>query len=206
MGKIYPGVRNPNWKGGKVMVLCEFCEKEFQRFPSQLKNKKHLYCSRDCQCKARERKIKRICKFCGNEFSIIPVYAKRGGEFCSTKCWYGYFRKNPRLAERSEIHCKLCGKAFYVLPKNRNRKFCSRLCAATHNKKFGNKHPNWKGGSLSGSRQHARETWEEHYGIKIPTGMLIHHRDSDPFNNNISNLALLSYKAHRKTFYQGINP
>ena len=37
--------------------------------------------------------------------------------------------------------------------------------------------------------------WEKHYG-KIPDGFSVHHLDKNPRNNELSNLALMSYSAH----------
>lgn len=37
--------------------------------------------------------------------------------------------------------------------------------------------------------------WEKHNG-KIPNGFSVHHLDKDPRNNDISNLALMSYSSH----------
>ena len=43
--------------------------------------------------------------------------------------------------------------------------------------------------------QYSRYIWEKHFG-KIPKGMIIHHIDKDKMNNDIKNLAMMSYKAH----------
>ncbi|SRR6266852_1178196 len=40
-----------------------------------------------------------------------------------------------------------------------------------------------------------RRVWEEYNGI-IPDGMIIHHIDNDPSNNEIENLALLTRNEH----------
>ena len=60
------------------------------------------------------------------------------------------------------------------------------------------------------SLQYSRYIWEERFG-KIPNGMIIHHIDKNRMNNNINNLALLTYKAHnllhskdRRTWNKGL--
>lgn len=42
-----------------------------------------------------------------------------------------------------------------------------------------------------------RDIWEFYNG-KIPRGYLIHHKDFNPANNDISNLILLTYSEHKK--------
>lgn len=43
-----------------------------------------------------------------------------------------------------------------------------------------------------------RVVWEYHFG-SIPTGMLIHHLDGNPQNNQVDNLALVTFSAHAKS-------
>lgn len=42
-----------------------------------------------------------------------------------------------------------------------------------------------------------RDVWEYHYGA-IPHGFHIHHRDSNPLNNNITNLECISPRVHMR--------
>lgn len=32
----------------KIKLICPYCKKEFYRSPSQIKNRKHVFCSREC--------------------------------------------------------------------------------------------------------------------------------------------------------------
>ena len=44
---------------------------------------------------------------------------------------------------------------------------------------------------------------EKHLGFKIPKGMVVHHKDENPFNNDIDNLELLLNKpAHAERHRQ----
>lgn len=46
-GKSKPkGNKAPNWRGGKIKIICQNCGKEFNIFPSHLKNRK--FCSKKC--------------------------------------------------------------------------------------------------------------------------------------------------------------
>ena len=80
-------------------------------------------------------KVRRICKWCGKEFYVIPSVAKNGrGTFCSRECaskWRSknlIGDKNPTY-NKAKLNCKYCGKPFFV-PQSRveTAKYCSRDC------------------------------------------------------------------------------
>jgi len=48
------------------------------------------------------------------------------------------------------------------------------------------------------SRNEARRVWEDYWHEKVPEGYLIHHVDRDYTNNDICNLALLTYGFHNR--------
>lgn len=93
---------------------CATCGQEFivlKQKPNQ------SFCSRECWRQSLFKQVERICETCGKTFS---VYQARGNaRFCSHEC----------LAAKIELHCKWCGKPFYVkrsvAPK---RLTCSRSC------------------------------------------------------------------------------
>lgn len=43
-----------------------------------------------------------------------------------------------------------------------------------------------------------RKVYEDYYGIKIPAGMVIHHIDEDPENNDPKNLLMLPSELHQR--------
>jgi len=49
ISKNLKGEKHGNWKGGKVMVTCKICGKEFPAKPSRAKKKSCVTCSRYCQ-------------------------------------------------------------------------------------------------------------------------------------------------------------
>lgn len=55
MGKLWiqpnknvRGQKNPNWKGGKIKLICKSCHKKYFKFPSQMKNNRSKFCSKKC--------------------------------------------------------------------------------------------------------------------------------------------------------------
>jgi hypothetical protein len=59
-----------------MLVECGWCKKEFDRCPASIKEKN--FCSRKCYGEATREKhsIRRICRFCNEEFKVPRYYAK----------------------------------------------------------------------------------------------------------------------------------
>lgn len=57
--------------------------------------------------------------------------------------------------------------------------------------------PRYKVMSSRYSRSIARDIYQEHYGIILYTKDAVHHKDGDCFNNDISNLELMSRSEHQ---------
>src|SRR3990167_2746282 len=55
------------------------------------------------------------------------------------------------------------------------------------------RHDTWKGSPVALHRQ----IWEDDHG-KIPNGLFIHHKDSNPLNNDIGNLECVAPGEHTK--------
>lgn len=121
-----------------VQHVCEWCGKEFERFPSR----QGRFCSRRCAgafgCRqlkpnskrqGRGGKITWVCKWCGKE---MYTFKSRVKIYCSPKCWgksifgksksgYGTAKKNGsyrgenwqsqrnKARIRDEYRCQICG-------------------------------------------------------------------------------------------------
>lgn len=48
MNKSIDGKNNPNWKGGKIELICFVCDEPYYKFPSQNVSKRSKYCSKKC--------------------------------------------------------------------------------------------------------------------------------------------------------------
>ena len=92
-GKL--GEAAPNWKGGKVILICQQCGKEFERNLSQKDNAK--FCSYECYGKWNSENICGInhpnwkgglvtknCEICSKEFKSAP---SKNSKFCSKECY-----------------------------------------------------------------------------------------------------------------------
>lgn len=100
---------------------CEVCGKKLKA-----RNKK--YCCAACRTKAQEerreellRAEKRVCKFCGEEFTPDRHHSK----YCSEECRTAYYAKNS-AANISERECPICHKMF--VPKSDKGVYCSKKC------------------------------------------------------------------------------
>jgi 5-methylcytosine-specific restriction endonuclease McrA len=126
------GPDNPNWKGG-------ISKKEF------------------------------VCTQCGKHFF---GHHSRKARFCSVECKCLYQKtlvgqKSPswRGGVRSKT-CAGCGTKFkWASPKPLSvftrQKFCTKLCADKHGKRYsGEEHPNWVGGH-KGRDKHKQNVWSK---------------------------------------------
>lgn len=46
--------------------------------------------------------------------------------------------------------------------------------------------------------------WEKHHGRKLPAGWVVHHKDGNPLNNDISNLEAMPHAEHNSIHRLGI--
>ena len=88
------GSKNPNWKGGNIQGICQWCNKPFEMYRWQHRK----YCSIACKAKAQglqERKY-RTCTNCGKLFHKKRVLGRKR-YFCSYKCMgiYNKGKNNP---------------------------------------------------------------------------------------------------------------
>lgn len=99
----HPGPTNPNWRGGKSVIACEQCGKEFHAFPSQ----RRRFCSAACKNTRqsdtfsgtghpRWKDKSHTCTQCGKVFQRIRTTKdlKGCGVFCSSRCWYDWNSQN----------------------------------------------------------------------------------------------------------------
>lgn len=106
--------------------------------------------------------------------------------------------------DRTRLHCGKEFKARLCYVKRGQMKFCSHECASKHNRKHQPKVFNGKTyyynkthgyyQTPNGNKMH-RDVWEFHFG-EVPEGYVVHHKDEDKTNNDITNLELMGWSEH----------
>lgn len=144
----------------------------------------------------RKKNHKLICKFC-NKIYYVTTYESKRSTYCSRKC-----HSNMRKSKRTNLICEWCGKQYskpYSLAKI--SKQCSKYC---HNKANAQKIPiginHWRFKTGIGIfRRIAKECFPVKCFICSSDKYLnVHHKDSNRFNNKISNLMYVCRSCHNR--------
>lgn len=144
----------------KVEIVCDYCGKHYWKFPSDIKNKKNHFCSKECHNNfIKGEKVQRVCKTCGKEFEVYKVSIENtnaSGNFCCRECYSEYLKtlvgEKNKSYNRKKRKCPNCGKELYVIPsrlRTYKNRFCSIKCRSEYMKEYvgGEKNANWKGGA-----------------------------------------------------------
>ena len=142
------------------------------------------------------------CKICNKKFYAKPRHIKIGwGKYCSDKCKFEG-QKRGKI-----VKCDNCGNTLYRTPKDFSRSknglfFCSRSCHASwrnKNIRVGKSHPNWLTGVSTYRRlllKNAKEIKCENCYFLDERVLVVHHKDGNRQNNELSNLELLCRNCH----------
>ena len=216
--EFFKDKNNPAWKGGKVEVKCEICEKIFLAYTSA----NQRFCSEKCMLNALHKQtykqIKIKCKQCGKIFNRTPSHIKRRpNPFCSRECFKSFTNK-------IDVKCDFCGKKIKKSPskiKKHKYHFCSKKCVDNFKKKYYRRenHWNWQNGKSfepygvefnSKLREQIRsrdnfrcqECFRHQDELRTKTNrpykLNIHHIDYNKKNNNSNNLISLCRVCHIK--------
>lgn len=115
------------WQDCKTILVCEYCDKEFEVRKSE-KNKN--YCSRECADNdgfGRRDRVELECGICKEKYKV-KASRKDRSTYCSKKCQYIGRRKQKKYKKGI---CKECGEEYKVEERRfneRNRQFCSDSC------------------------------------------------------------------------------
>lgn len=141
------------------------------------------------------------CKICKSDFYVKPSHQKLGyGKYCSMDC------KRQGQRKGKYVLCEVCGKETWKTPKalknsKSNKFFCNKKCQTIWRNKYfsGNKHFNWKGGEYIYRKvmiSSGKKTVCVKCGISDKRILVVHHKDCNRKNNDISNLIWLCYNCH----------
>lgn len=96
---ILSGENHYAWKGGPKNIKCDFCGKEIEKYPSQIDEYQHHFCSQECHYKwMKENGVMRGEK--------NPSW-KGGFVFFYGSDWH---EQRRRALERDNYTCQICGK------------------------------------------------------------------------------------------------
>ena len=112
-----------------IYARCETCGVEIRVNAWRHDNRKHLFCSFTCRCKAAERTVIVRCFMCGSPFSKKASQVSRSlRHFCSPKCSVAYhvagrhwafcggkgygpeWRRIAKAIRLRDVVCRRCGK------------------------------------------------------------------------------------------------
>ena len=164
------------------------------------------------------------CLHCNDEFKTREKKRK----FCGQSCWRKYrkdhpeqypclairaFNPNPKGSGKTvEIVCDNCGKATRLhWSKRRGKvKFCDQICHSEYMRKHPEATAHYRGGNVTaagyrriGQRFEHRLVMEAHIGRSLLRREIVHHKDGDKLNNDISNLELMNNAEHSKRHFSG---
>lgn len=139
--------------------------------------------------------VTRICERCGKEYTQRSDYKSK---FCGYECYWESMKK-----DRTKT-CPICGKTFNKLGAST---YCSLKCMYTSRR--GENHPLWNGGISKDDgyirqrvdcklvQQH-RKVMEDYLGRKLRPDEIVHHKDHNRANNDISNLEVMTRSEHSR--------
>lgn len=149
-----------------MLVICEYCSKEFNKKPSRVAITKHHYCSAECRNKGSKQTKKTgktvQCKECDRDVYKNPSELKKsknGNHFCGRSCAQTYYGKT----HRGENHPN------YVNGEGKYRDYAFRELDHKCN----------------------RCEFDSYTSI-----LQVHHKDHDRQNNDIDNLEILCPNCH----------
>lgn len=181
-----------------INVRCQYC-KRVVSIP-QHRLGKFRFCSRSCGWNWHNEndRTKINCEICGKEFDVIN-FRKTIAKYCSRECYYKAMTKIGSI----DVECFVCGKKFKRSPSQIKTKY-KKLCCSIECR--GKLMRTQKPGGATTSRK-----WLETRGkiekcercgySEHPEILVVHHRDRDRKNNDISNLEILCPNCHAMEHY-----
>lgn len=127
-----------------MIVVCDYCDKEFNQQYAWYKRSKHHCCSRKCADKLKIRNSTKTCKYCSKKFH--KKYHQKSTLYCSAKCC-----SKMQMKDKIKLYCNICGRQYFVNEYRKNiSRFCSRKCLRVYtgylaSQRIGEKNSCYKG-------------------------------------------------------------
>jgi len=204
-------------------VKCDKCGELISRTNSTIQE--NNYCSYKCMGKAESVEPNYGCDECDKLIRVTECDRKnKESHFCSQECL------NSNFSSKKELKCDYCTQKILRSPADvRDNNFCSHDCK---NKwvednpesvsKYGEEHPQWKGGTSS--NPYSKEFYDKREDVinrddkeckmcgisrkkhKEDTGkdLAVHHIDANKSNNSYDNLATLCLACNVKVEFKPV--
>ncbi len=153
------------------------------------------FCSRKCNSvwHSKNNKVIKVCEVCGSTHEV-PKHRQDIARYCSRPCYYKAMTTKGTVT----YTCEVCAVQFLSAP-SKDRKYCSARCrglgSRSHNPGSKNTYRVWfqRRGALV---ECERCNYNAH-----PEVLVIHHKDRDRQNNDLSNLEVLCPTCHAVEHY-----
>jgi hypothetical protein len=171
----------------KPLLVCLQCEKPI------ITRGATKFCSQRCKGLYERTTITANCEICNKEFTHICSRAKKA-KYCSRKCYY----KAMQSVGSVILECDVCGKTYRRPPSHSHykNKTCSLKCRGIASRIEVSTAKSFLT-VKSWMKRHGLIKSCEHCGYsEIPAILIVHHRDRDRTNNELSNLVVLCPNCH----------
>lgn len=147
------------------------------------------------------------CERCGERFDREKS-GNRPIRFCGQNCYHAWNRENNSGGGRFQRGREPWNKGLkgiHLSPETEFKKGCKshkRLPLGTertrHRRREKNPRVFIKIAEPDTWKERAIVVWEKHHGRSVPKGYVIHHRDRNPLNDDISNLEAMTRADHAR--------
>lgn len=164
------------------------------------------FCGRDCKKSWTIKENTRKCRQCRKRFQTRSAPAKSGKtEYCSRKCW------NKKALAIGHVLAAHLDNDEYRIRANVKRLAANRIGPKSHAfrggfsiSKFGYlKITSVILGAENKNKLFHRYVMEQHLGRKLNKDEIVHHKDENKLNNDISNLELTNQQDHTRHHHLG---
>ena len=179
------------------IVKCDYCGKEVNKPNWEIKDLKHIYCSKECR-KLASKKIELICKNCNKIFTRYSGAIKKNKNiFCSKQCYINYINTNKYIIEGDTTKIILKSATYGIKEVlidiedvERLKKFCWGIHYFKRQKEF----------YISTNIHYpSKKTLLLHrYIMNCPDDKVIDHKSHDTLDNRKSNLRICTIKQNNE--------